>query len=65
MGKHKGWKFERERTPPSGKYSNDDAFRRKEFDTSGSQQSKSTARWEIGSERNIRITSNIVDEDGV
>ncbi|CAL9013842.1 unnamed protein product [Prunus brigantina] len=65
MGKDKGWKFERERTPPSGKYSNDDAFRRKEFNRSGSQQSKSTARWETGSERNIRISSKIVDEDGV
>ncbi|PON51932.1 F-box domain containing protein [Trema orientale] len=65
-GKDKGWKFERERTPPSGKYSNlsDDAFRRKEFNRSGNQHGKSTPRWECGQDRNMRISSKIVDEEG-
>lgn len=65
--KDRGWKCEYERTPPSGKYSNmnDDAFRRKEFNRSGSQHSKSTPRWESGQERNIRIGSKIVDEEAV
>ncbi|EXC23165.1 putative histone-lysine N-methyltransferase [Morus notabilis] len=66
-GKNKVWKFERERTPPSGKYSNlsDDAFRRKEFNRSGNQQGKTTPRWEFGQERNVRISSKIVDEEGL
>ncbi|KAM1239978.1 hypothetical protein FF1_045502 [Malus domestica] len=64
MGKEKSWKFDRERTPPPGKYSNDDPFRRKDFSRSGSQQSKSNARWESGPDRKTRISSKIVDEDG-
>ncbi|XP_015882645.3 histone-lysine N-methyltransferase ATXR3 [Ziziphus jujuba] len=64
-GKDKGWKFEHERTPPSGRYSNmsDDAFRRKEFSRSGIQHFKNTSRWESGLDRNIRISSKIVDEE--
>ncbi|TQD90216.1 hypothetical protein C1H46_024244 [Malus baccata] len=64
MGKEKSWKFDRERTPPPGKYSNDDPFRRKDFSRSGSQQSKSNARWDSGPDRKTRISSKIVDEDG-
>lgn len=66
-GKDRGWKCDFERTPPSGRYSNvnDDAFRRKEFSRSGSQHSKSTSRWESGQERNTRISSKIVDEEGL
>ncbi|KAJ9170119.1 hypothetical protein P3X46_018250 [Hevea brasiliensis] len=56
----------RERTPPpSGKYSSEDIYRRKEFSRSGSiQHGKSSSRWEGGLERNIRISSKIVDEEG-
>ncbi|GMN58057.1 hypothetical protein TIFTF001_027145 [Ficus carica] len=63
----KGWKYERERTPLSGKYSNsnDDVFRRKEFNRSGNQHGKGAPRWEFGQERNIRISSKIVDEEGL
>lgn len=66
-GKDKGWKFELERSPPSGKYSNlsDDGFRRKEFNRSGNQYGKSTPRWECGQDRNMRISSKIVDEEGL
>jgi hypothetical protein len=64
-GKEKGYKSELERTPPSGKYLGDDLFRRKEFNRSGSQLGKGTARWESGQERNIRISSKIVDEEGL
>uniref|UniRef100_A0A803QK07 SET domain-containing protein n=1 Tax=Cannabis sativa TaxID=3483 RepID=A0A803QK07_CANSA len=65
-GKDKVWKFERDRTPPSGKYSNfcDDSFRRKEFNRSGNQHGKSTnPRWECGQERIMRISSKIVDDE--
>eukprot|EP00257_Ricinus_communis_P014901 XP_015572695.1 LOW QUALITY PROTEIN: histone-lysine N-methyltransferase ATXR3 [Ricinus communis] len=56
----------RERTPPSGKYSNEDIYRRKEFSRSGSSQhSKSSSRWESGLERNIRISSKILDEESM
>lgn len=55
----------KERTPPSGKYSSEDIYRRKELSRSGSNQhSKNTFRWEGGLERNIRISSKIVDEEG-
>ncbi|KAM4103737.1 hypothetical protein ACJW30_06G100700 [Castanea mollissima] len=64
-GKDKGWKFELERTPPSGKYSGDDVIRRKEVNRSGSQLTKSTPRWESGPERTMRISSKIVDEEGL
>lgn len=66
-GKDKGWKFEHERTPPSGRYTNmsDDAFRRKEFNRSGIQHIKNASRWESGLERNMRISSKIVDEEGL
>lgn len=66
-GKEKGWKFDRERTPPSGKYSNfsDDGFRRKEFNRSGNHYGKNTLRWECGQDRNSRINSKIVDEEGL
>lgn len=64
-GKEKGCKSELERTPPSGKYLGDDVFRRKDFNRSGSQLSKGTPRWESGQERNIRISSKIVDEEGL
>ncbi|KAG2717108.1 hypothetical protein I3843_03G159300 [Carya illinoinensis] len=65
LGNDKGSRFELERTPPSGKYSGDDSFRRKEFNRNGSQLSKSTPRWESGQERNVRISSKIVDEEGL
>ncbi|XP_044501413.1 histone-lysine N-methyltransferase ATXR3-like isoform X2 [Mangifera indica] len=52
-----------ERTPPSGKYSSEDAYRRKEFERSGSQHSKNATRWETGQDRNVRINSKIVDDE--
>ncbi|XP_058006049.1 histone-lysine N-methyltransferase ATXR3 isoform X2 [Hevea brasiliensis] len=55
----------RERTPSSGKYSSEDIYRRKEFSRSGSSQhGKISSRWEGGLDRNIRISSRIVDEEG-
>lgn len=65
FGKDKGGKFEHERTPPSGKYSGDDVLRRKELNRSGSLLSKNAPRWESGQERNIRISSKIVDDEGL
>ncbi|XP_031254562.1 histone-lysine N-methyltransferase ATXR3 isoform X2 [Pistacia vera] len=52
-----------ERTPPSGKYSSEDAYRRKEFERSSSQHSKNYTRWEAGQDRNVRISSKIVDDE--
>lgn len=65
-GKSRGrYDTSRERTPPSGKYSNEDIYRRKEFSRSGSSQyGKSSSRWESGQDRNIRISSKIVDDEG-
>ncbi|XP_061369493.1 histone-lysine N-methyltransferase ATXR3-like [Gastrolobium bilobum] len=62
-GRDKVWKSERERTPPSGRYTGDEFVRKKEFNRSGSQHAKSAPRWESGQERNIRISSKIVDEE--
>ncbi|KAJ6420690.1 hypothetical protein OIU84_028113 [Salix udensis] len=47
-----------ERTPPSGKYSIEDVYRRKELSRSGGM------RWESGQERSTRISSKVVDEEG-
>lgn len=62
---HEGWKTERDRecTSSSGRYASNDFYRKKEFNRSGSQHVKSTPRWENGQERNIRISSKIVDEE--
>ncbi|KAK7312744.1 hypothetical protein VNO77_36837 [Canavalia gladiata] len=59
----KGWKGERERTPPSGRYTDDEYFRKKELNRSGTQHAKSAPRWGSGQERNIRISSKIVDDE--
>nr|XP_011463008.1 PREDICTED: probable histone-lysine N-methyltransferase ATXR3 [Fragaria vesca subsp. vesca] len=60
-GRGRGWKFE----SSSGKYPSDDGFRRKEYGRGGGQHSKSTFRWDSGQERNTRISSKIVDDEGV
>ncbi|XP_059661034.1 histone-lysine N-methyltransferase ATXR3 [Cornus florida] len=57
--KDKGWKCDREWTPPSAKYSAE-----KELNRSGSQHVKRSSRWETGQERNPRISSKIVEEEG-
>ncbi|XP_052177771.1 histone-lysine N-methyltransferase ATXR3 isoform X2 [Diospyros lotus] len=57
--RNKGLKSEREWTPPSGKYATD-----KEIKGSGSQHLKRSSRWETGQERNPRLGSKIVVEDG-
>ncbi|XP_027344008.1 histone-lysine N-methyltransferase ATXR3 [Abrus precatorius] len=64
-GRDKGWKTEREheRTPSSGRYTGDDFFRKKELNRSGGQHAKSSPRWEGGQQRNIRISSKIVDDE--
>ncbi|KAK7404932.1 hypothetical protein VNO78_05993 [Psophocarpus tetragonolobus] len=59
--REKGWKSERERTPPSGRYTGDEYFRKKDLNRIGSQHAKSAPRWDTGQERNIRISSKIVD----
>lgn len=64
-GKEKGWKYEQERTPPLGKYSNDDVYLKKDFSRSGSQHRKSSSRLESVHERTSRISSKIVDEEGL
>ncbi|KAK7272318.1 hypothetical protein RJT34_28833 [Clitoria ternatea] len=64
-GRDKGWKTEREheRTPSSARYAGDEFYRKKEFNRSGSQHAKSSPRWESGQQRNIRISSKIVDDE--
>jgi len=66
-GRDKGWKVEREReresTPSSGRYTGDDLFRKKELNIRGSQHAKSSPRWEGGQQRNVRISSKIVDDE--
>ncbi|XVE49782.1 hypothetical protein DITRI_Ditri01bG0109500 [Diplodiscus trichospermus] len=64
LGKEKSWKYEMERIPPSGK-SVDDIYHRKEFNRSGTQHCKSSSRWETSQERTSRISSKIVDEEGL
>ncbi|XP_057953048.1 histone-lysine N-methyltransferase ATXR3 [Malania oleifera] len=57
----KGWKYEPERMPPSGKHSGEG----KDFIRGGSQHSKrSSSRWDTGQEKNFRLSSKIVDEEG-
>ncbi|XP_020237818.1 histone-lysine N-methyltransferase ATXR3 isoform X2 [Cajanus cajan] len=58
----KGWKTERESTPSSGRYTGDDFFRKKELNRSGGQHVKSSPRWD-GQQRNVRISSKIVDDE--
>ncbi|KAK4286228.1 hypothetical protein QN277_002814 [Acacia crassicarpa] len=62
-GRDKGWKSERERTSPSGRYVGGDYTRKKEYNRNGGQHAKSAPRWESGPERNARISSLIVDEE--
>ncbi|KAE8654805.1 Histone-lysine N-methyltransferase ATXR3 [Hibiscus syriacus] len=64
FGKERSWKYEMERTPPSGKYSIDDLHHRKEFSRS-TAHSKSSSRWETSLEKTSRISSKIVDEEGL
>ncbi|XP_061364392.1 histone-lysine N-methyltransferase ATXR3-like [Gastrolobium bilobum] len=59
----KGWKSERERTPTSGRYTVDEGFRKKELNKTGSQHAKSSPRWDSGQQRNIRISSKVVDDE--
>ncbi|GLT87043.1 hypothetical protein SLE2022_051450 [Rubroshorea leprosula] len=65
LGKEKSWKYEQDLTPPSGKYSTDDVYHRKESSRSGSQNGKSSSRLESSHERALRISSKIVDEEGL
>ncbi|XP_020232383.1 histone-lysine N-methyltransferase ATXR3 isoform X1 [Cajanus cajan] len=62
-GRDKGWKSEWEHAPPSGRHTGDEYFRKKELNRNGCQHAKSAPRWESGQERNIRISSKIVDEE--
>ncbi|GMI74776.1 SET domain protein 2 [Hibiscus trionum] len=64
LGKERSWKYERERTPPSGKYPVDDLYHRKEFSRS-TLHSKSSSRWETTQDKTSRISSKIVDEEGL
>ncbi|KAF5746032.1 SET domain protein 2 isoform 1 [Tripterygium wilfordii] len=63
-GRSRRFDASREHTPPSGKYSSEDIYRRKELNRSGSQHSRSSYKWESGQEKNTRLSSKIVDEDG-
>lgn len=65
LGKEKGWKYEQERTPPLGKYSSDDIYLKKDFNRSASQHRRSSSRLESSYERTSRISSKIVDEEGL
>ncbi|XP_058762459.1 histone-lysine N-methyltransferase ATXR3-like [Vicia villosa] len=63
-GKDKVWKFQRERTPPSWRYTGEDSIRKKEFiNRSGNQHAKNSPRWENAQQRNIRNGSKIVDDE--
>ncbi|KAK4845608.1 hypothetical protein QYF36_007034 [Acer negundo] len=57
--------YKLERTPPSSKYTSEDIYRMKEFNRSGSQHNKSLSRWENCQERNVRISSKVVDDEGL
>ncbi|KAL5793974.1 hypothetical protein ACOSP7_002568 [Xanthoceras sorbifolium] len=57
--------YKLERTPPFGKYSSEDVYRMKDFNRSGSQHTKSLSRWESCQERNVRISSKVVDDEGL
>ncbi|KAL7000231.1 hypothetical protein U1Q18_001379 [Sarracenia purpurea var. burkii] len=57
--KDKGWKCQRDRTPPSGNYAVE-----KDFSRNGSQHLKRSSRRETGQERNQRLVLKNVDEDG-
>ncbi|OIW05925.1 hypothetical protein TanjilG_07201 [Lupinus angustifolius] len=62
----RGWKRERERTPSNERYTGcDDYFRKRELSRSGNQHAKSGPRWESGPERNVRISSKIVDGEKI
>lgn len=58
-----GWKSDRECTSSSGRYASNESFRKNELNRSGGQHGKSAPRWENGQDRNIRISSKIVDEE--
>ncbi|KAE8730367.1 Histone-lysine N-methyltransferase ATXR3 [Hibiscus syriacus] len=64
LGKERSWKYEMERTPPSGKYSVDDLYRRKEFSRSTLHR-KNSSRCETSQDKTSRISSKIVDEEGL
>ncbi|XP_010551744.1 PREDICTED: histone-lysine N-methyltransferase ATXR3-like [Tarenaya hassleriana] len=53
LDREKGWKYDYERTspPPSGRFSNEDIYRRREFKS--------------GQDRTLRISSKIVDEESL
>ncbi|CAL5342484.1 unnamed protein product [Camellia sinensis] len=57
--KDKRWKCERDWTPTTGKHAAE-----KEFNRSGGLHLKRSSRWETGQERNTRLGSKIVDEEG-
>ncbi|KAL7219013.1 hypothetical protein ACSBR2_012143 [Camellia fascicularis] len=59
LAKNKGWKCEREWTPPSAKHADEKGFSR-----NGSQHLEKSSRWETAPERNPRLGSKIVDEEG-
>ncbi|XP_057457990.1 histone-lysine N-methyltransferase ATXR3-like isoform X2 [Lotus japonicus] len=62
-GRGRGRKIERERTPPPARYASDDFFRKNEVNRSGGQHARNSPRWESGQQRNIRISSKIVDDE--
>ncbi|KAI7980746.1 Histone-lysine N-methyltransferase ATXR3, partial [Camellia lanceoleosa] len=58
LAKNKGWKCEGEWTPPA-KHADEKGYSR-----NGSQHLEKSSRWETGPERNPRLGSKIVDEEG-
>lgn len=64
--KDRAWKCEREydRTPPSVRYTSEDSSQRKEYSRSAGQLSKRSFRRETSQDRNSRIGSKVVDEEG-
>ncbi|KAK6919412.1 Protein SET DOMAIN GROUP 2, C-terminal [Dillenia turbinata] len=63
--REKGWREYDRSTPPSIKHFNEDIGQRKEFSRTGGQYGRSLSTWEAGQERNSRICSKIVDDEGV
>ncbi|KAF8369961.1 hypothetical protein HHK36_032009 [Tetracentron sinense] len=59
----KGWKCEQDRTPPTIKFSEEDASHSKASSRSESERRKRSSRWDPGYEKDSRISSRIADEE--
>ncbi|OVA11647.1 SET domain [Macleaya cordata] len=58
-----GWKCDKERTPPSMKFSEEDSSQRKEFSRSESEWRKRPNRWDPNHDRDSKISSRLADDE--